>query len=338
MSNALALPDWQRAHGGPLLTALIRSQPEDFQVTEVLGFEPSGDGEHDLLWLEKTSANTLWVARGLARHARVPVRDVGFAGLKDRHAKTIQWFSVRRATGAGTNWESLDLPGARVLRVERNQRKLRPGAHAGNEFRIALRGIAHIDEHLDRLLQDCSKLGVPNYFGEQRFGRNFGNIELARSFFAGKRLRREERGLAISAARSLLFNEILSHRVLDGSWDRLLEGDLASLDGSGSVFEVGEPDATLVQRCREFDIHPSAALWGKGEPGSRGPVAELEKSVAARFAELAAGLERHADQSRRALRLHIKDFRWSLDADVLWLEFFLVSGGFATALLREIVH
>jgi tRNA pseudouridine13 synthase len=268
----------------------------------------------------------------------VPVRDVGFAGQKDRHAKTIQWFSVRRATGAGTNWESLDLPGARVHRGERNQRKLRPGAHAGNEFRIALRGIAHIDEHLDRLLQDCSKLGVPNYFGEQRFGRNFGNIELARSFFAGKRLRREERGLAISAARSLLFNEILSHRVLDGSWDRLLEGDLASLDGSGSVFEVGEPDATLVQRCREFDIHPSAALWGKGEPGSRGPVAELEKSVAARFAELAAGLERHADQSRRALRLHIKDFRWSLDADVLWLEFFLVSGGFATALLREITH
>ncbi|MEQ9563154.1 MAG: tRNA pseudouridine(13) synthase TruD [Woeseiaceae bacterium] len=338
MTPLPALPDWQRAHGGPLLTAIIRSSPEDFQVTEVLGFEPSGDGEHDLLRLEKTNANTLWVARGLARLAGVPVRDVGFAGLKDRHAKTVQWFSVRRATGEGTNWNSLELPGVRVLRVERNQRKLRPGAHAGNEFRIALRGITHIDEPLERLLHDCSTLGVPNYFGEQRFGREFGNIELARSFFAGKRMKRDERSLAISAARSLLFNDMLSCRVQDGSWNTLRSGDLASLDGSGSVFEVNEADATLVRRCQEFDIHPSAALWGKGEPGSRGAVAELEKSVAAKHPELAAGLERHADQARRALRLHIKDFRWALDADALWLEFFLVSGGFATALLREITR
>lgn len=336
MFTARTLPDWRRAHGGPVVAGRARSHADDFQVTEILGFDLSNDGEHDFLLIEKSNANTLWVARGLARQAGVPVRDVGYAGLKDRHARTIQWFSVRRATGAGTDWDSLDLPGVRVLQIGRNQRKLRPGAHTGNEFRIALRDVRGIDDRVAALLQNCRDLGVPNYFGEQRFGREFGNIALARAFFAGKRMKRDERSLAISAARSLLFNEMLERRVRAGSWNALLPGDVASLDGSGSVFAVDEPDDVLVRRCREFDIHPSAALWGKGEPGSRFAVAELEKSVAAEHPDLAAGLEHHAEQSRRALRLRPGNFRWMLERDVLWLEFFLTSGGYATAVLREI--
>lgn len=336
MSEEKALPAWRRAHGGPAITARARSVADDFQVTEVLGFDLSNDGEHDFLLVEKSNANTLWVARGLARQAGVPVRDVGYAGLKDRHAKTVQWFSVRRASAAGTNWDALELPGVRVLEVGRNQRKLRPGAHSGNEFRIALRDVKGIDDRLEGILASCRDLGVPNYFGEQRFGRNFGNIEMALAFFAGRRMKRDDRSLAISAARSLLFNEMLDRRVGDGSWNTILPGDLANLDGSGSVFAVESVDDELVRRCREFDIHPSAALWGRGQPGSRGAVAELELSVASAHPDLAAGLERHAEQSRRALRLYPRDLRWSLDNDVLWLEFFLTSGSYATAVLREI--
>jgi tRNA pseudouridine13 synthase len=332
------LPSWRRAHGGPVVAARARSIADDFQVTEVLGFDLSDDGEHDFLLVEKSNANTLWVARGLARQAKVPVRDVGYAGLKDRHAKTVQWFSVRRASGAGTDWDALDLPGVRVLQIGRNQRKLRPGAHSGNEFRIALREVCGIDDRLQAVLQHCRDLGVPNYFGEQRFGREVGNIDLARALFAGKRLKRDERSLAISAARSLLFNEMLDRRVGSGTWNTLLPGDVASLDGSGSVFAVDEPDDVLLRRCREFDIHPSGALWGRGEAGSRAAVAELEKSVAAEHPDLAAGLETHAEQSRRALRLSLGNFRWTLDGDVLWLEFFLTGGGYATAVLREIAH
>jgi tRNA pseudouridine13 synthase len=337
VDGGLALPDWRRAHGGPLLRAQLRSRPVDFQVEEKLGFELSGDGEHDCLWIEKTNANTAWVARGLARTAGVAIRDVGYAGLKDRAALTRQWFSVRRPSGAGTDWTALNLPGVQLLAVTRNLRKLRRGAHSGNGFRIALRGVNRIDAALQELLERCRDLGVPNYFGTQRFGRDGGNIGLARAFFGGRRLRREERSMALSAARSLLFNRMLECRIAEGTWNVIQTGELVSLDGSGSLFAIEAPDQALLDRCRDLDVHPSAALWGRGDPGSRGSIALLEESVAREFPDLAAGLEKHADQARRALRLAVRDFRWSLDGDVLWLEFYLARGGFATAVLREVV-
>jgi tRNA pseudouridine13 synthase len=336
MSGHEALPDWQRAHGGPVLRAVARSVPEDFQVTEKLDFEPSGDGEHDFLWIEKKDANTVWVARGLARMAGVPIRDVGYAGLKDRAAVTRQWFSVRRPGRDGTDWAAFQEPGVHILATARNQRKLRRGAHSGNEFRIALRGVSTVDGELRRVLERCRDAGVPNYFGEQRFGRAGSNIDAARAFFAGKRLKREQRSMAISAARAWLFNHQLERRVKNGTWNALQTGELISLDGSGSVFPIDEQEPTLRQRCAELDLHPSGAMWGKGEPGSQGAVALLEKSVANDWPDLAAGLERHAEQGRRALRMAVRNLRWSIDDEVLWLEFLLTRGGFATAVLREI--
>ncbi len=329
------MPDWQRAYGGPQVRAELRSRPEDFQVVERLDFEFSGDGEHDVLWIEKTGANTVWVARSLARFAGVPLRDVGYAGMKDRAAITRQWFSVRRPSGAGTDWTSLTIPGVKLLTTSRNQRKLRQGAHCGNAFRIALRGVRVIDESLRLLLERCRSSGVPNYFGEQRFGRGGNNVSLARAFFAGKRLKHEDRSMAISAARSLLFNRLLELRVTAGTWSTLQPGELASLNGSGSFFAIDEPDQSLHDRCAALDIHPTAVLWGKGAQRDD-PRSEAEQTVAQEFPDLAAGLEQHADESRRALRLAIQDFSWSLDNDVLWLEFFLTRGGFATAVLREI--
>ncbi len=305
-------------------------------MVEKLDFEFTGDGEHDVLWIEKSGANTLWVARNLARFAGVTLRDVGYAGMKDRIAVTRQWFSVRRPSAAGTDWAALRIPGVQLLAKSRNQRKLRQGAHCGNAFRIALRGVAGLDEPLRQLLERCRDGGVPNYFGEQRFGRDGNNVAMARAFFAGKRLKREDRSIAISAARSLLFNRMLELRVSVGSWNSLQSGELASLDGSGSFFAIDEPDQSLRDRCEVLDIHPTAALWGKGAVGSGSALSEFEQSVAQEFPDLAAGLEQHADQSRRALRLAIKDFKWSLDNGVLWLEFFLMRGGFATAVLREI--
>jgi tRNA pseudouridine13 synthase len=330
------LPDWQRAYGRPPIRAELRRIPEDFQVVEKLDFEFSGDGEHDLLWIEKTGANTVWVARNLARHAGVALRDVGYAGMKDRTAITRQWFSVRRPSGAGTDWTSLTVPGVKLLTTSRNQRKLRHGAHCGNAFRIALRGVSVIDEPLRLLLERCRNGGVPNYFGEQRFGRDSNNVGMARAFFAGKRLKHEDRSLAISAARSLLFNRLLELRVSAGTWNTLQPGDFASLDGSGSFFAIEEPDRSLADRCAALDIHPTATLWGKTAQHGRSTRSEFERTVAQEFPDLAAGLEQHADESRRALRLAVKDFSWSLDNGALWLEFFLTRGGFATAVLREI--
>ncbi|HEX9853327.1 MAG TPA: tRNA pseudouridine(13) synthase TruD, partial [Woeseiaceae bacterium] len=325
-----ALPDWRRAYGGPPVHAQLRSVAEDFQVVEKLDFQFTGDGEHDTLWIEKSGANTAWVAKGLARFAGVAYRDVGYAGLKDRNALTRQWFSVRRPGAAGTDWSALRIPGVRILETSRNQRKLRPGAHCGNAFRIALRGIGAIDDALRILLERCRDGGVPNYFGEQRFGRDGNNIGMARAFFAGKKLKHEGRSIAISAARSLIFNRMLELRVSAGTWNTLQPGELAGLDGSGSFFAVYEPNQSLRDRCAAMDIHPTAALWGKGASGCGGALPELENRAVQEFPDLAAGLEQHADQSRRALRLAVRDLNWTHADGVLWLEFFLTRGGFAT--------
>ena len=106
----MSLPDWARAFGGPLLAARIRTTPADFQVTEDLRFEFTGDGEHDYLWIEKTGTNTEWLSRQLAAFADVPAKDIGYAGLKDRHAVTRQWFSVPRWNTP--DWGGLDVDGA----------------------------------------------------------------------------------------------------------------------------------------------------------------------------------------------------------------------------------
>ncbi len=335
------LPDWPRAHGGPLSTVDFKRSPEDFLVDEVLGFEPAGDGEHDLLHIEKTDSNTAWLARQLARHAEIPARDVGYCGLKDRRSVSRQWFSVRRPSGAGTNWESLSLEGVRILRIERHERKLRPGSHAANRFSILLYHQEPLDMSFDDRFVEHSSIvtteGVPNYFGEQRFGREGANIELARRVFSGGRVKREQRSIAISSARSFLFNETLARRVADGNWNRLLPGDLAGLDGSASIFAVETVDTELLQRLSRHDIHPALSLWGEGAPRSSGKPAALECEVARKWPDLAEGLvSARVEAGSRPTRLVPGDWTCSSSPDGIEVRFTLRRGEFATALLREL--
>ena len=336
MSN---LPDWARALGSTLFAAQIRSTPDDFVVIEQLDIEFSDDGEHDWLWVEKTGANTHWVAEQLAQHAGISPRDTGYAGLKDRHAVTQQWFSVRRPSVSGTDWSSFAADGVRIVEQRRHRRKLKRGAHRGNSFRIALR-CEEIATHKDGIAQRMAKIessGVPNYFGEQRFGRDGANIELGRSLFHGHRLSRNKRSIAISAVRSFLLNEILDARVRDSSWDRILLGELANLDGSGSIFAVDELTSDLEERCAAFDIHPTGTLWGRGTPLAGADVAQLEAIVTAPHHELCDGLVKAGvDASSRPLRLRAHDLKWDIQGDALWLEFRLPKGAFATTVLREI--
>ena len=332
-----ALPDWARAHGAPLFPASIRNQPTDFQVTEHLGFDLSDSGEHDYLWVEKEAANTDWVARQLARHAGVRGSDIGYAGMKDRHAVTRQWFSVPRR--GDTDWRAFVVAGVTVLDIRRHHRKLRRGAHDANTFRIALRAaeVGALRPHVEDRLARVAARGVPNYFGPQRFGREGGNLELARRLFAGARLKRDKRSIAISAARSFLFNEILSVRVVDGSWERILPGERVNLDGSGSVFQADLVDETIERRAAEMDIHATATLWGLRSEISPGAIEKLEREATDANADLRAGLERlGAKAGHRALRLRVADLSWDFEEDALWLEFRLPAGGFATSVLREV--
>lgn len=323
----------------PLFDARIRGEPEDFIVTESIDFELSGDGEHDFLWIEKRGANTAWVSRQIAAHAGVSSRDVGYAGLKDRHALTSQWFSVRRPTGEGTNWSAFEAEGVRIVETTRHNKKLRRGAHRSNAFRIALRSseIDGLRDDIKARLQLIEENGIPNYFGEQRFGRDGGNIALAEAVFAGRRVKRDKRSIAISSARSLLFNHILDTRVRNGTWNQLQAGDLANLDGSGSVFAVEEVTTDLADRCNTHDIHPTGTLWGDGAPLTSGDVAIAESTAVAEFESLTTGLQNaRVDASSRALRMPVRDLFIEFGGDVLWLNFRLPKGGFATAVLREV--
>ncbi len=335
----MPLPDWHRACGEPLASCRIRQENADFQVNEQLGFELSGDGEHDDLRIEKHGANTSWVARGLARVAGIGESDVGYAGLKDRHAVTTQWFSVRRPAGNKADWQELELQGVRLLHEARHLRKLRRGAHTGNHFRIALRNLAENGETLSERLSNIRQAGVPNYFGEQRFGRDGGNLDLARDYFSGKRMSRSKRSMAISAPRSFLFNHILDDRVRNGTWNTLLPGDCANLDGSASIFHVATVDDELKARIDMLDIHPSGALWGSGALQSEGDVADRERALVSRFPDFMDGLQNdRVQQARRALRLGVRNLSWEREDDTLWLDFFLTRGGFATVVLREIAR
>lgn len=329
------MPDWARAYGEPLFTGRIRQRPEDFLVDEQLGFEPSGDGEHDLVLVRKTSANTAWVARRLASFAGIPARDVGYCGLKDRHAITTQWFSVRRI---GTNdWDAFEAEGVEVLDVQAHRRKLRRGSHRGNGFRIVLRADDDVPPvpAIEERLGDIERCGVPNYFGTQRFGRGGSNVELAERLFAGRRMKRDRQSIALSAARSFLFNAILDRRVHDGSWNRVRPGELVNLDGSRSVFMAG--DENLDDRLAALDVHPTASLWGRNAPVAGGVAAELEREAVRKTATLVAGLERvGVDAGHRATRVRLQDFAWSASERVLALSFSLPSGAFATSVLREI--
>ena len=324
--------NWQCAHGGPAGNGTLRARPEYFVVDEILGCEPDCEGEHDMLRIEKTGTNTEWLARQLARHAGIAARDVGFSGMKDRHAVTTQWFSVRRPSGSGTDWDAFDAPGCRLIEQSRNLRKLRRGAHSANNFKIIISDLQAKPDVLNDRLERALASGVPNYFGEQRFGHGGRNIDLALSLFAGKRLARDKRSIAISAARSWLFNQALSARVVAGTWDQpLLPGPLM-LDGTNSYFEGEQGDESLASRLQQLDVHPALPLPGGDEANDGGEAGEPDYAVALR-----TGLATHAKQGMRAARLAVRNLDWSIGDDRLEMSFQLVAGGFATAVIRELV-
>ncbi|HEY6454080.1 MAG TPA: tRNA pseudouridine(13) synthase TruD [Steroidobacteraceae bacterium] len=311
----------------------LRATPEDFVVEEDLGFAADGDGSHLLLKVRKRNANTGWVAQELARGLGCAVRDIGFAGLKDRRALAIQWFSLPATPRSMADAPGFENPEFTVLEVHRHRRKLPRGALAGNRFTIHIRNYTGAEGQLRERCEWIGRFGVPNYFGPQRFGREASNL----SRLAAPQSRRSD-GFVLSAARSLIFNAVLGERVSQGSWGTLEAGDVANLDGGGSVFPVAELTPDLSQRLLQQDLHPTGPMWGAGELMTRGAVLQREQRIGAQLEEAcryvsAAGLR----QERRSLRLKVRDLTWQTVAQGVVLGFWLRSGSFATAVLRELL-
>lgn len=325
------------AWGQPEAQAVIRSTPEDFVVDEQLSFTPTGSGEHLLVQIEKRHTNTDWVIRQLARLLSLPKVDIGYAGLKDRHALTRQWFSLRLPRDGESQLQGLEDPNIRLCEIHRHSRKLRPGALKGNRFRITLRDIAATPDALQARLEVIAKEGVPNYFGEQRFGIENRNLDWAAALFKGRRVKnRHQRGLYLSAARSMLFNTILSQRVEAGTWNRAQLGDIFILDGRRNVFYQDDIDNTILERIAAQTIHPTGPLWGRGAlPAS---IIEWERQVLEPLSDWCAGLEAAGlESARRSLRCPVRNLTWEWVEQQLILYFELTAGSYATGVLRELV-
>jgi len=355
------------ANGPPGVQASIKTEFSDFRVDEDLGFEPTGSGEHLYLQVKKTDLTTIQTARRLAETAGLPLRDIGYSGMKDRRGETTQWFSLRLAPDRGTRLGSVENDNLQILKSARNQRKLKIGSHRCNHFRLLLRDCRGPGEEFERRLMAIARAGVPNYFGAQRFGRDMSNIHKVLKLMRQKQPQRaprdgrQRRGMLYSAARAYLFNQVLSKRLAAGNWCAYLEGDVLNLDATGRFFTVAAAnwDASLQNRLETFDIHITGPLAGIRQAtdkyNSRAEAAALEEAVLSNYRELQTGLEAQGlRSSRRPLRFVAQALRWQWQADTentdqageetlnraqganLAVSFSLPRGAYATSLLREI--
>lgn len=337
------MQSWPRVSSNQLPgSALIRCQPEDFKVSEQLGFELSGEGEHCFLHLQKRQLNSLELLQRVSALSAVPARDIGYSGLKDRNAVTRQWFSVAMAGRVEPDWHALEADGdVQVLAVARHARKLKRGVHRANRFALVLRALNGDQAALEQRLQVLRTEGAPNYFGEQRFGRNGSTLEQARRWMrGGRRISRDKRSLYFSALRAYVFNRMLALRVERGEWNTVVPGDVCLLHGTRSHFRCEEVTEDIRARAASGDLHPALPLWGRGRAGTDSPGSGLQLDCPDDCRDIGDFLEASGlELAWRSARLMADDFCWQFcDDGTLQLEFSLGAGCYATALLAEFVH
>jgi len=335
----------------PQNKAEIKNHPSDFEVNEKMNVELSGDGEHIWLQITKIGQHTDQVAKKLARLADISPKHIGFSGMKDYRAKTTQWFSVWLPGAKDENlpdWSLLNSQEIQVNQVQRHSRKLKRGTHDGNYFDIWLRNFTGDKQLLIEKLTEICHQGVPNYFGEQRFGRGGSNLQQAIVMLnSGKRYKqRQKRSVLLSSVRAWLFNLVLSERLKNNTWLQPYPGEPLNLTGSKQFFIAEDlKDAKL--RLENKDLHTTAPLWGLGVEKIMKEAAELndfESSIIDRQVDFKNGLEKEKlDYARRSTRCLPEKLIWEFQENRqsklfdLQISFFLPKGQFATSVLREVI-
>ena len=322
----------------PKQTALLKAECADFVVKEQLGYDMSGDGEFVAVKVRKTDCNTLFVGEQLAKFAGISARNMSYAGLKDRKAVTEQWFSLQMPGQPTPDFSQFSLDGVEILDVTRHQRKIRIGSLQGNHFEILLRNVEETDE-LKVRLDFLAKNGFPNYFTEQRFGRDGNNLTQALRWANGeiKVKDRNKRSFYLSAARSEMFNLIVSKRMELNLAQQILVGDVLQLNGSHSWFVVDESEdlAQLQQRLTQQDVLLTAPLIGEEEKSA----VDFEHEIFAQHQALFALMrQERMKAARRPILMHPQYFQWQFEPNGLRLQFALPAGSYATALIRELVN
>ena len=329
-------------HGKPQGTGQLKASPEDFLVVEDLGFEPDGEGEHILVRILKNGCNTRFVADALAKFLKIHAREVSFAGQKDKHAVTEQWLCARVPGNTMPDLSQFQLEGCQVLEYARHKRKLRLGALKGNQFTLVLREVSGRDD-VETRLQAIAERGVPNYFGAQRFGIGGSNLLGAlRWAESGAPVRdRNKRSFWLSAARSALFNQIVSERLKKPDFNQVVDGDALQLAGRGSWFVATDEELAVLQaRVDARELMITAALPGSGDWGTQRTALEFEQTVLAEETALQSLLQREkVEAARRAMLLYPQQLSWNWWDDVtVELRFWLPAGSFATSVVRELIN
>ena len=322
----------------PKQTALLKAECADFVVKEQLGYDMSGDGEFVAVKVRKTDCNTLFVGEQLAKFAGISARNMSYAGLKDRKAVTEQWFSLQMPGKPTPDFSQFSLEGVEILDVTRHQRKIRIGSLQGNHFEILLRNTEETDE-LKVRLDFLAKNGFPNSFTEQRFGRDGNNLAQALRWANGEInvKDRNKRSFYLSAARSEIFNLIVSKRMELDLAQQILVGDVLQLNGSHSWFVVDESEdlAQLQQRLAQQDVLLTAPLIGEEEKSA----VDFEHEIFAQYQALFALMrQERMKAARRPILMQPQQFQWQFEPNGLHLQFALPAGSYATALIRELVN
>jgi len=332
----------------PLLTAdlpgcggVIRTKNEDFEVDEVPSYEPCGEGEHLFLWVEKRGMAPEFFARTIAQKLGISPAAVGTAGLKDRHAVTRQWVSVPH--DAEPRLAKLNSDEMRVLRTGRHTNKLKPGHLRGNRFNILIRNPnPDSKDSTNAILDRIRTLGLPNFYGPQRFGREGSTLDLGWQCLAKKAPRRIRPFLfrfALSSVQSFLFNDVLARRLWDGLFRKVIPGDVMSKWPAGGMFTTQDP-ATEQVRFDAKEIVTAGPMFGSKTFPAEGVAAEREAAVLSDnglsiesfggFGKLVLGTRRHN-------LVYLDDLTADWEADGLRLKFTLPAGSYATVLLAEVM-
>lgn len=331
----------------PFLTAdvpgsggVFKASPEDFEVEELPAYLPNGlpDGEHGYLWVEKRGRSTPEVAKLIARHVGLTDRDVSWAGLKDKQAVTRQWLSL--PFKALAKLEGFSVPGVTVLETSRHRNKLKSGHLKGNRFTLTVRGVSDVGAAKASFEQLVVK-GVPNAFGDQRFGARGDNAERGRAILlAGGRHRdRFERKLFLSAYQSALFNRVLALRLERGLFSRVLAGDVLQKHESGGSFWCD--DVAIDQpRADAFEVSPTGPMFGPEMRAPKDEAQALEAEVLAGDGVTMETFKAGGDETkgtRRFLRVRLGEPELEANGEVVRLRFSLPAGSYATVVLRELL-
>ncbi|MCP4431904.1 MAG: tRNA pseudouridine(13) synthase TruD [Gammaproteobacteria bacterium] len=337
MKTSLVYP-----YGKPAIKGRLKTTAEDFLVDEELGFEPTGEGEHLFILVEKNGLTTPELIEKVARDAGIKPRDIGYSGLKDKVAVTRQWLSLYLPGKIQSPISSVG-DGYTILRQIWHNRKLRPGTHRFNRFEVLLRDVDQIDLKTHQQIESIKTSGMANYFGQQRFGVTSGNVWHALQVFSNARktrkLSRSKKSLYLSALRSELFNQILSKRIEANIWQEPVQGDVFMLRGSQSVFQETLTEEML-SRYREFDISSTASLFGTGVDMLCEEALQIEKQVYSDNPDICnCLLEQGVKRQKRALRVVVNDFSYDYQAEEqqLRLTARLPRGSYFTSLLNHFV-